>query len=65
MIAIKVYFEDKNGNTNEVVTSINGTPEEISRYYLGKWFNFPDYEDKNGLDCYTDHYYRGTQVEFL
>ena len=38
---------------------------EISRYYLDKWFNFPDYEDKNGMDCYTDHFYRGTQIEFL
>lgn len=65
MTAIKVHFEDKQGNTNEVVTSINGTPEEISLYYLDKWFNFPDYEDKNGMDCYTDHYYKGTQVDFF
>lgn len=49
MTTIKVHFEDKQGNTNEVITSINGTPEEISRYYLDKWFNFPDYEDKNGF----------------
>lgn len=65
METIKVPFEDKQGGTNEVVTSINGTPEEIIRYYLDKWFNFPDYENKNGMDCYTDHFYRGTQVEFL
>lgn len=65
METIKVHFEDKQGGTNEVVTSINGTPEEISRYYLNKWFNFPDYEDKNEMDVYTDHFYRGTQIEFL
>lgn len=63
--AIKIHFEDAQGNTNTVTTSINGTPEQISRYYLNNWFNFPDYEDKNGLDVYTDHYYRGMQVEFL
>jgi len=63
MTTIKVHFEDKQGNTNTVTTRINGTPEEISRYYLDKWFNFPDYESKNGTDCYTDHFYRGTQVE--
>lgn len=65
MTTIKVHFEDKQGNTNEVVTNISGTPEEISRYYLDKWFNFPDYQTENGTDCYTDHFYRGTQVEFL
>lgn len=27
MTTIKVPFEDKQGGTNEVVTSINGTPE--------------------------------------
>lgn len=36
MTTIKVHFEDKQGNTNEVVTGINGTAEEISRYYLDK-----------------------------
>lgn len=65
MTTIKVHFEDKQGNTNTVTTGINGTWEQISGYYLGKWFNFPDYENKNGLDVYTDHYYRGIQVEFL
>lgn len=65
MTTIKVHFEDKQGNTNEVTTNISGTPEEIIRYYLDKWFNFPDYEDKNGVDCYTDHFYRGTQIDFL
>lgn len=65
MTTIKVHFEDKQGNTNEVITSINGTPDEISRYYLDKWFNFPDYECRNGADCYTDHLYRGTLIEFL
>lgn len=29
MTTIKVHFEDKQGNTNEVVTNISGTPEEI------------------------------------
>lgn len=65
MRTIKVPFEDKQGHTNEVTTNISGTPEEISRYYLDKWFNFPDYEDKNGVDCYTDHFHRGTQIDFL
>ncbi len=65
MRTIKVHFEDKQGNTNEVVTSINGTPEEISGYYLDKWFNFPDYEYKNGHDIYIDHYFIGTLVDFL
>lgn len=65
MTTIKVHFEDKQGNTNEVVTNISGTPEEISRYYLDKWFNFPDYEDNNGMDCYTDHYYKAIFIDFL
>ena len=59
METIKVHFEDKQGGTNEVVTSINGTPEEIIRYYLDKWFNFPDYENKNGMDCYNRPFLQG------
>lgn len=65
MQSIRVHFEDKNGLKNIVETRANGTPEEISRYYLDKYFNFPDYEDKNGVYCYTDHYYRGVQVDFF
>lgn len=45
MTTIKVHFEAKQGNKNEVETNISGTPEDISRFYLDKWFNFPDYEN--------------------
>lgn len=65
MTTIKVHFEDKFGRIYTIFTRINGTPEEISRYYLDHWFNFPDYHTENDLDFYTDHYYRGTQIEFL
>lgn len=65
MHTITAHFEDKQGNTNTVTTSINGTPDEISSYYINKWFNFPDYEDRNGQDVYTDHYYRGVAIDFL
>lgn len=65
MRTITVHFRDKEGVTNELTTSINGTPEEISAYYLDKWSNFPDYEDRNGMDVYTDHYYRGVAIDFL
>lgn len=65
MQSIRVYFEDKNGIKNIVETQANGTPGQISTYYLDKYFNFPDYEDKNGIDCYKDHYYKGVQVDFF
>lgn len=38
MKAIKVTYAD--GDTVE--TNINGTMEEIERYYVGKWFNVGD-----------------------
>lgn len=65
MQAITVHFEDKRGNTNYVTTSINGTPEQISSYYINKWFNFPDYEGRNGQDVYTDHMYKGVAIDFI
>jgi hypothetical protein len=65
MQTITVHFEDKQGRTNEVTTSINGTPEEISQHYINKWFNFPDYDGRSGMDIYTDHYYKGVTIDFL
>lgn len=34
--SIKVTYS----NGNEVLTAINGTEDEINRYYIGQWFNF-------------------------
>ena len=36
MRAIKTTY----GNGDTVVTSINGTDDEIKAYFLGQWFNF-------------------------
>jgi hypothetical protein len=41
MKSVKVYF----GNGDSLTTKINGTDEEITEYYLGKWFNLGSVED--------------------
>lgn len=51
MRAIRVHFDD--GQTIE--TNINGTDEEIRRYYLGQPFEFDETKP-----CHT-----ATRVEFL
>lgn len=45
MKLIKVYFEGKNGEKDSITTRINGTPEEISAYYLNNWFNLGTVDD--------------------
>lgn len=50
---IRVAFDD--GDTLE--TEINGTPDEIRRYYLGQTFNLGDGE--------RDRLARAVQVDFL
>ena len=54
MKTIKVTFN--NDDSDYLITRINGTVEEIERYYLGKFFNF-------GTDC--DKMKQCTKVEFL
>lgn len=54
MKTIKVIFN--NDDSDYLITRINGTVEEIERYYLGKFFNF-------GTDC--DKMKQCTKVEFL
>lgn len=54
--AIRVTFSD--GNT--LTTEINGSEEEIRRYYLGQQFNFGDTEAHP-----TDNMQTATAVEFL
>lgn len=54
MQTIKVTFN--NDDSDYLITGINGTVEEIERYYLGKSFNF-------GTDC--DKMKQCTKVEFL
>jgi hypothetical protein len=56
MRTIKVTFSD--GNT--VTTSINGTDEEIRRYYLGQPFNFGDTDSHP-----KDNVQTAVAVEFL
>jgi hypothetical protein len=52
MKTIKVTFS----NSDSLVTSINGTPEEISSYYIGQTFN---------LGVESDLLVRAVSVEFL
>ena len=52
MRAIKVHFS----NGDSLVTSINGTNEEIKRYYIGNVFN---------LGVVDDLLVTATKVEFL
>lgn len=54
MQTIKVTFN--NDDSDYLITRINGTVEEIERYYLGKSFNL-------GADC--DKMKQCTKVEFL
>ena len=54
MKTIKVTFN--NDDSDYLITRINGTVEEIERYYLGKSFNL-------GADC--DKMKQCTKVEFL
>lgn len=53
---IKVTFAD--GNVIE--TAINGTEEEIERYYLGNHFQFGDSEEQP-----FDYMVAATKVEFI
>ncbi len=53
---IKVTFEDG----NHLVTEINGTQEEIRRYYIGTKFQFGDTEE-----CPRDKMVKAVNVEFL
>jgi len=53
MKTIKVTFS----GGNSLVTSINGTQEEIEKYYLGNSFNIGDGE--------KDRIERAVKVEFL
>lgn len=39
MRLIKAYFTASNGETDTIITRINGTDEEITAHYLNKWFN--------------------------
>lgn len=56
MRTVKVTFSDG----NSLVTSINGTDEEIRRYYVGQTFNFGDTDE-----CPQDKLVTGVSVEFL
>jgi hypothetical protein len=56
MKTIKVTFEDGNSLT----TQINGTNEDIENYYLGKYFQFGDTEEKP-----YDYMVKAIKVEFL
>lgn len=56
MRTVKVTFTD--GNT--IVTSINGTEQEIRDYYTKNSFNFGDNEEHP-----ADNMQRGVTVEFL
>lgn len=53
---IRVKFAD--GNT--ITTEINGTKEEILRYYIGQEFQFGDTEE-----CPQDKMVKAVGVEFL
>ena len=56
MKTAKVYFED--GNT--LITSINGTKQQIEKYYIGKSFQFGDTEEHP-----QDKMIKAVKVEFL
>jgi hypothetical protein len=56
MHTIRVTFEE--GNT--LVTSINGTKQEIESYYIGKRFQFGDTESEP-----KDKLVKAIKVEFL
>jgi hypothetical protein len=56
MRTVRVWFEDG----NHLTTSINGTDEEITRYYVGNAFNFGDTEEHP-----KDKMVKATKVEFL
>lgn len=56
MRTIRVTFED--GNT--ITTNINGTDEEIRRYYIGQSFNFGDTQEHP-----KDKMVKAISVEFL
>lgn len=56
MKTAKVYFED--GNT--LITSINGTKQQIEEYYIGKSFQFGDTEEHP-----QDKMIKAVKVEFL
>lgn len=53
MRTIKVHFSDG----NSLVTAINGTRDEIEKYYLGKYFNLGDGE--------KDKMEKAIRIEFL
>lgn len=36
---IKVFFKDKKGKENSLITGFNGTIEDAKRYYLNRVFN--------------------------
>lgn len=50
--SIKVTYS----NGQEVFTAINGTDEEVKKYYIGQWFNF-------GID--GDNMQQAIKVDFL
>jgi hypothetical protein len=52
---ITVHFEDG----NKIHTSINGTNEEIEKYYIGTYFNFGDSDE-----CPQDKMVKAITVEF-
>ena len=54
--AVKVTFH----NGTELFTEINGTEEEILKYYINNIFNFGDTDDHP-----EDILLRGVAVEFL
>lgn len=54
--AIRVTFAD--GNTIE--TEINGTPEEVTAYYIDNVFQFGDTDEHP-----TDNLQRAVKLEFL
>lgn len=41
MKLVKVYFQ----SGAQIITNINGTLDEIRRYYVGRWFNLGVVED--------------------
>jgi len=56
MKTIKVTFADG----NHLITSINGSEDEIKNYYLGNQFQFGDTEE-----CPEDKLVKAIKVEFL
>jgi hypothetical protein len=56
MREIKIIYE----NGNYINTQINGSDEDILKYYLGRYFNFGDIENRDNMQKVIGVYFCDT-----